>query len=282
MKGLDRTAERPTPQVIPFLAINHLVAAPVLINDSIETKLILDTGIGINLISQRLADQSRCVLSGRSYTGKRMSGQEISVPLSELSSLSLGSMRREKLPVGVFDMENLPSELSSVGGFVSAQFFEDIPFTIDYTKCKISIENESSFSELLKKGRRVPIRVVKDGPCVSLFLDIRLPNDKLISCEVDTGTDSMILDRRFMRDLGISKENKETKIIKGKDETGYEYIRFHSRIQGKISVAGATTISQCNPMVTFQDIIYDGLVGRDFLKSFVVTYDVPGSSMVFA
>jgi hypothetical protein len=32
----------------------------------------------------------------------------------------------------------------------------------------------------------------------------------------------------------------------------------------------------------FQKIIYDGLIGDQFLRNFVTTYDLPGSRMIFA
>jgi hypothetical protein len=44
----------------------------------------------------------------------------------------------------------------------------------------------------------------------------------------------------------------------------------------------APELSQDDPDVMFQRIVYDGLVGLAFLRQFVVTWDIPASRVMFA
>ena len=36
------------------------------------------------------------------------------------------------------------------------------------------------------------------------------------------------------------------------------------------------------PRVMFQEIIYDGLIGDQFLRNFTTTYDLPNGRMIFS
>lgn len=99
--------------------------------------------------------------------------------------------------------------------------------------------------------------------------------------EVDTGSDVLILDQARAQDVGVDLAGPDTRRVKGRDETGQPFTRYFATIQGSISVTGAPAIGQADPEVMFQKIIYDGLVGTAFLRNFAVTYDLPGSRMIF-
>lgn len=88
--------------VVPFEYMSHVLTIPVRVGD-IETRFIVDTGIGINLIED-LANRVGCHPDGSTFTGRRMSGQAVTVPLGSLGSLDIGASRMQDIPVGIFDM----------------------------------------------------------------------------------------------------------------------------------------------------------------------------------
>ena len=47
-------------------------------------------------------------------------------------------------------------------------------------------------------------------------------------------------------------------------------------------MTGAPLMRVAHPPVMFQKIIYDGLVGDQFLRNFTTTYDLASSRMIFA
>ncbi|MGI0085134.1 MAG: hypothetical protein ACREBQ_08635, partial [Nitrososphaerales archaeon] len=99
---------------------------------------------------------------------------------------------------------------------------------------------------------------------------------------VDTGSDILILNTRLMEQLGVREDGDGVRKVEGKDETGHIFTRYFARLDGIISLLTSQDISQQNPEVMFQDIIYDGLVGNSFLKSYTVTYDIAHSRMIFS
>lgn len=264
---------------IPFSYIGtHMIAIPVLLGEQ-PARFILDTGIGVSVVSKSFAESNKLEKSG-TFTGKRMSGQEISIDLVSLTELTAGNITRTDIPVGTFDMSGFPEEFSDIMGILSPDFFGDAIFTVDYEKKRVIIRDD--IHNIKDLGLEVcDITVEREGPSVTLFLHAELPNDRTVKLEVDTGSGSLILDASFMEELGIRKDGVNTKVFTGTDETGHNYARYFSEISGVVTLKG-TNISQKNPGVMFQDIIYDGLIGDDFLSRYNVTYDISNGKMGFS
>ena len=262
---------------IPVDTIDHFDVIPVRVNDAIETRMILDTGIGLTVLSKELCARARCETSGQ-YTGRRMSGQSISVPLARVASMTVGTHRAAAVQVGVIDAAALLPP--GVDGIVSLGLFEHVPFTVDHVGRTLTIEDLTSLKRRRESGQVVPVRIERDSASVTLFMSMEVPNGPPLELEIDTGSRSLILDERYMSRLGIRRDSPSVKRVEGTDETSHTYVRYFTTIAGSIHPTGAPSLRQTNPKVMFQQIIYDGLVGRGFLESFAVTYDLPGSQIV--
>jgi predicted aspartyl protease len=260
---------------VPFQYQDHMLAVPVVVGE-VETTFIFDTGIGVNLISPGLAAEVGCVPLGETYTGRRMSGQAVTVPMSTLDSLRLGDYKSQNVAVGVFDLAGLT-------GLVSLTSFLSTPVTIDYEAGAIVIEDERSLADRLARGTPVPIDVHEDGPySTDVFIDLALPGGQSVKVEVDTGSDNLILNRPFAAQNSIDLEAETTRRLVGPDETGHEYARYFTILPGDIGLAAAPAFRQHDPQVIFQEIIFDALIGDAFLRNFVTTYDLANSRMIFA
>ena len=84
---------------VAFENRKHLLTVPVRVA-GIETRFILDTGIGSNPISASLAAQAGCQPDGTTFTCRRMSGQAVTIPIGTVTSLDLGAHRAFQAPVG--------------------------------------------------------------------------------------------------------------------------------------------------------------------------------------
>jgi len=197
-----------------------------------------------------------------------------------LDSLSLGEFSAKKSPVGVFDLEAMMPG-AKIGGFLSLGFFQNLPHTVDYKNKLIILESPSSLKKVRSVGVRVPIRIDIQGPSFGIFMPLILPNGRQISVEVDTGSQALILNETFMKELSISPDSPSVKRKDGKDETGHSYSRFFTKLHGSVSVPQSSAIKSDQPDVMFQKIIYEGLVGHYFLSQFRVTYDLANSEMIF-
>ncbi|HST18886.1 MAG TPA: aspartyl protease family protein [Gaiellaceae bacterium] len=241
-------------------------------------RFVLDTGIGVSLVTESLATASGASSLGRSYSGRRMSGQEVAVPLVELPELRFGPVRRVGLVAGVLDLEGL----GDLDGFLSLEFFRHAPFTVDYANSAVVVETPESLEARASAGTAVALELVDEGCSLDAFTALELPNGREISVEVDMGSDSLILDASLAEPLGIDLAAEDVRRVEGVDETGNAYVRSFTRLAGAIHPAGAPELAQAEPEVMFQRIIHDGLVGSAFLRRFAVTYDVAGSRMILA
>jgi 2-methylisocitrate lyase-like PEP mutase family enzyme len=52
---------------VPFRRLEHLVTVPVSV-DGLEARFVLDTGIGVTLLSSALAASVGCAPDGRNFT----------------------------------------------------------------------------------------------------------------------------------------------------------------------------------------------------------------------
>jgi Aspartyl protease len=266
---------------VPFRYVKHMLAVPVVVGD-VEAMFILDTGIGVNLISPGLAAKVDCVPLGEIYTGRRMSGQALTMPVSALGSLTLGDYIWEKVPVSVLDMGGMAGEYG-VDGFISLTSFRSTPVTIDYEAGAIVIEDERSLADRASRGTPVAIDVREDGPySTDVYTGLTLPCGQSVSVEVDTGSDNLILNEPLAARNAIDLGAESTRKLAGQDETGHEYARYFTTLPGDIALTAAPAFGQRDPQVMFQKITHDGLIGDAFLRNFVTTYDLAQSRMIFA
>jgi hypothetical protein len=74
---------------VPFNYLMQLLTVPVCVGDT-ETRFIFDTGIGVNLVCDSLARAVGAAPSGSVFTGRRMSGQEVTMPTGTLDPSGWG------------------------------------------------------------------------------------------------------------------------------------------------------------------------------------------------
>jgi Aspartyl protease len=280
-------AEHPAPRSIPFShaggdsGAGHLLRVPVVVNGH-ATTFVLDTGIGITLVDDDLIEAWGITVDG-SYTGQRMSGQEVEVPLATVPWLSVAGVRTDDVRVGVWDMAGFvphTPEFEGVEGFLSLNAFAGLAFTLDYGRGALIVEDEASLAARAALGAEVPLAVKRDDPCLTIFFDLAVPGGPPAHVELDLGGGRLTLHARYMQRLGVEPDGDDVKRVEQRDETGHDYTRHFTRFAGPVAPAAAPGYEQRDVPVMFQEIIYDGLVGDDFLKQFTVTFDLPRERLI--
>jgi hypothetical protein len=158
----------PAPSSVPFQYLAHLLTVPVQVGD-VPMRFILDTGIGVNLISASAARTMGCAASGPDYTGRRMSGQEVTIPMGSLASVGVGDVRRDDVPAGIFDI-GAAAGLDGIDGFLSLDFFRSTPVTVDYAASTLVLEDEASLARRAQAGAAAGVDVERDGPATQVRL----------------------------------------------------------------------------------------------------------------
>lgn len=247
------------------------------------TRLMLDTGGGVTLVSKALCEKVGCVPDG-TFTGKRMSGQALTIPMARVSSIVMAGHEVKNARVAVLDTAALLHAELGVDGIAGLDLFRDQPFTIDYGTRELVLEDAASLAARRAAGEVVSVRVENDGPSTVVFLPLQLfPDSAPLQMEVDCGSRDLILDERFMEPLGIAADGPGVKRVDGKDETEHGYTRWFTSMPRAAKVPSTQGVGvPTGATVMFQKIIYDGLVGHTFLSAHVTTYDLAHGQMIFA
>jgi hypothetical protein len=273
---------RPVDPEVPFERLGHLLTVPVSLGAAVESRFVLDTGIGLTLVSRALVDRAGVRATSEVATGRRMSGQRLSSPIGRLPELVFGGRRWRELNVATLDMGAFHPMLRDLGGFLSLSPFVDLAFTIDQQQQVVRLHPEGRPAPSDFPGyEEVALYPVWEGPALSVQTDLELPTGERARVEVDSGSDSLILHERYMGPLGVDPASPAVKTVEGVDETGHRYVRYFASVRGAFRIRGTTEVVQRDPAVMFQRIIYDGLIGDAFLRRFDVTFDLARSRIGF-
>jgi aspartyl protease len=236
--------------------------------DSVEAKLMLDTGAGINTLSEsilkRLGSQAR---SEGTYTGTQYDGNKITAPVSSVSSVALGSLVRRNVFVGEYAPE-------FADGLLSMDFFRDQAITLDLKAGTLTIESPRHLAEIARHAAVIPIRLKATGAHeLEAFINVCAGDSVRAEAEFDTGSgfNRFMLRPASMQPLGITPDGS------GRGAPDYVY----ASVIPEMHVCGAPSVNATHPFVGFKEgLIYEGLVGDGMFRDRRLTIDIPGHRML--
>lgn len=256
---------------VAFDRVAHLVRVPARLGAD-ELHFIVDTGIGVTVVNERLAERADVERLDESYAGRRMSGQLVEAPLVRLPSLSVGDYEVSGQVAAAVDLGD------GFDGILGPSYFAGRIVTTDPAAGTFTVHEPDEHVE----GIVVPLQLHRDGRSADPFAELVLPSGRTVLVEVDTGSDSLILDTRFMGECGLEVGGRGVDAREGVDETGHSYVRYDATLSGSVHLAAAPETAQDRPKVIFQEIVHDGLVGSDYLYRYRFSFDLAGERMLLS
>jgi tetratricopeptide (TPR) repeat protein len=132
--GLD---SREMQTAIPFEKLGDQIVVRVRLNRDITARMLLDTGAGITVLSDTLAERLKLTRNGDETLLLKTLSREMRVPLAHISALQLGAHTREDMPVAVCSMG--PAK-ASFEGILGMDFLRGFTITVDAPAKKISLK----------------------------------------------------------------------------------------------------------------------------------------------
>ena len=170
-------------QTVPLeIADGGYLYVRVRVADSIDARLLLDTGAGINTLASWILDRlgARARDAG-THTGTRHNGEQITGRLWSVPFVSLGSFVRRGVVVGRFAPDN-------ADGMLSMDYFRDVPFTLDLAAGTLRIEAPSRVRDIAARAATIPIRLKTNGPNeLDFFVRVCAGDGVAAEAEFDTG-----------------------------------------------------------------------------------------------
>jgi Aspartyl protease len=256
---------------VAFDKVAHLIRVPVRLGDD-ELHFLVDTGIGVTVVNERLSARPDVEALGETYAGRRMSGQLVEAPLVRLPTLAVGDYAVDGHEAVSVDLGD------GFDGILGPSYFADRIVTTDPEAGTFIVHDEGEHVD----GIEVPLDIHRDGRSADPFVELVLPGGRTVLVEVDTGSDCLILDTGFMAECGLEVGGPGVSSREGVDETGQSYVRHDATLTGAVHLKSAPETAQDAPRVIFQEIVHDGLVGSEYLYRYRFSFDLAGQRMVLA
>jgi hypothetical protein len=265
-----------TPVAVPFTTnADGMVVLPAMLGSDRPIHVILDTGAGVDVLAASLVAKVQGKPAGQ-FTGFRMFGDRLSLPLFVIPELTVGPVRKSQVVMSSWDVLDQTHD----DGIIAARDLRSQPFTIDFPGKIVVFETDSSLAERRKLGK-VASLALDDQRDVALDLFARfLIGDQPALCSVDTGSPGTTVSTRFMAPLGVDPASPDVKKQERRAvESGATITRYWTNVP-QLALAEAPQVASLHPRVSFADIIYDCVVGLDFLHDRVLTLDIARKQMI--
>lgn len=201
-----------------------------------------------------------------------MAGDQVTAPLVRLPDMHLGTVRLLEPVAAVTDLGQADGA-DGFDGILGLDLLGDMPLTIDPFQSLVRLGSNPT------GGITVPTAIRRDGPSVSLYVDVCLPDSTIVSAEIDTGSASTILDSQYMPSCHVDPDQPTARTVRVGNETGVLVERSFIPVPGPISLAAARQTAHRGSTVMFQDITMPGLIGTAFLDRYVQTFDTRTGTM---
>jgi len=275
--------------IIPFKMYNNRPFIKVKINGKDELTFVVDTGAGISVISQEVADKLgvKPVASGGRARAVGGSGT-FPIVYSYLDSMSLGGIRLDAVPIylrTIHHAESTPEEFRAQG-YLGLSILWNFITAIDYKNQTMELEVRDS----LLPVARVPLSgLVAVGETKKIYVPFRSTNNGLLSGEVSLDGSEVL---NFIIDTGATTTAIAMSAV--------EKLGFHNKKSGPPThVIGAAGIAENVDVILVKemeisDLLHrnvrmpvldfsalnetsgfkqSGILGGDFLRHFRVEFD---------
>jgi len=262
------------PTSVPFTTnTDGMLIVPAILGTTIPLHVILDTGAGLDIVAPSLIRKVNGKAAG-AFTGIRMTGDRVDVPLFVVPELAIGPIVRRNVVVGGWDtLDSL-----HIDGIISVNGLRHHPFTIDFADKVLTFETPQSLAQRRAAGHSTPLQLSDErGRALDLFAAFLIGNQPG-ECELDTGSQGTTVSTRYMAPLGVDTSSNDVVRRVRRTITGATEIRYVAGVT-QVSLATGPDVGIANPRVTFSDIIYDCVIGTVFWSGRALTLDIPNRQM---
>ncbi len=220
-----------------------------------EGVFLFDTGGGVSYISPAFAGEIGCKPWGQ-ISGFVLTGQRLDMKRCDGLAFDIGGRSFAAPTFGVFDiMKFMPPGLPKVDGSIGLDVFANQAVTLSIARRQLTVESGGSLKERAKRGREVPIRLVRECEGLALAVVVAVPTPEGVAwMEIDSGNGGAnVIGKHIAPLLKLDAAKKEPQ------PASFE-------IEGGVPVGGMARVNET--------LIMDGNIGTRFLKDWDLTLDL--------
>lgn len=265
---------------IPFQLKNNLILIPITINKQNFT-FILDTGVSKTLLFNIKANDSVKLNNRKNITIKGLGANEYYRAIKSTNNFI--KIKNIVLPKAeIYLVTEAKFDFSSrigidVHGLIGADLFKNFIVKINYTKKKITFYKPKKFKlKKSKKWKKIPLKIVKNKPYISLNINNKKQNLLLDSGSGDAlwlfeDTNNKIPKKYFYDYLGNGLSGE----IHGKKAKMKDLLIGDYHLKNLLVAYPDSTYIQYKK----DNFIRNGIVGASILKRFKLIFDYPNKQL---
>jgi len=271
---------------IPFELYNNLIVIPVVVNDRLPLRFVLDTGVRTTILTEKVYSQLLDLEYTKKYTIAGLGEYRlIEAYVTNGVSLTLPGVRGEGHAMLVLEEDYLELRNylgTEVHGVLGYELFSRFIVGIDYDKNIITISTPQNFNKK-RSWITVPITVEDTKPYVNGRISYKSdPGDTIpLKLLIDTGAShGLILNRETDSLIHLPEKTIDTSLGRG----------LGGRLHGKMGKLQSLSIGKAcweDVITTFPDqgylldslignkVFRNGSLGGDILSRFKIVFNFP-------
>jgi len=274
---------------IPIEIHNNLIVVPVILNNQLPLKFIIDTGVRTAILTQKVYSDILNLSYTRKYSLSGPGGQKlVDAFITSNVTFDMPGVHGQGHSMLVLQEDYLELKNSmgtDVHGILGYELFSRFVVMIDYEAKKMTLIQPDYFKPK-KSYQALPIRIEDTKPFVELKISVRDSSEMTAKFLVDTGASHGLLIEEDS-DKRLRMPEKHISSILGRGIAGI--------ITGKIGRTKSLKIGnyELNNLITSfpDDYAYrdsvgsksysprNGSIGGDLLSRFTVIFNFPGEMM---
>lgn len=255
--------------IVPMTIYGNKPVVDVKINGKGPFKFFLDTGAGVTVFSQELADELKLVPDGTRNVGDPANPQAIEAKKNIIGKLEIGDAAFSKFVALSFDRTGL-YQPGAPRGVLGIPLFSKLLLTIDYPKSQIVLEKGSLSAA---DGKKIVDFNHSEGGIFSLPLVV---GGKETQATIDTGSSGGISFPETSMDK-LALAGKPVEVGRGRT-VGGESVIYGAKFAGEIALG---EYKWKEPEVRFFNRLNKPNLGFQFLSAFAITIDQQNMRMRF-
>jgi predicted aspartyl protease len=265
---------------VPFTFERSSVIIPVQVNGKGPYNMLLDTGAEQSAVDLNTAKELGLKLNPIGGGKVVATGiKQNTLYLTKLSQIDVGGLKAKDILAVATDFSRISQRVGiPVHGVVGYNFLKHRVVQFDYPKHMVRFYSTSRIakSQPADAASRMALSFRFYGDDKFPVIDDVYVNGKKIKAELDTGHSGVLaLTAAAIKRLGLEAEAQAAE-----PETSEGALGTSVNRKGKLKTLRVGTVTVESPTVSFRadnsgldEAPFDGLLGNDFFKDFVVTFD---------
>ena len=269
---------------IPFKLVRNLVIVPVSINNKGPFNFVMDTGVGITIITDPKLIDSANITTKRDIKLYGLGGQDydafvipyIQANMPNISSFLMQAAFLNNDPFNLSNYAGMP-----ISGLLGYDFFNSLAVRFNFSDSTMVVSRPENM-RLLRKGTKIPITIENKKPY--LIASIKMPDGKTVHSKlvIDLGAGHPLSLEHLVQQNGMPVNFIAANLGMGLTGPVSGYISRINEIElGRYKLK--------NIITSFPDQAYlktqvnvtprDGNLGIGLLKRFTIVLDYAGKAM---